>query len=217
MARLNVDGGRGKKGKGHKRSRNGGAYRLEDDVFNPVGIFAQILSCENANQDMDQREAERATEEEMFEAAIAALDPELQQHSKRPKTMTLDSWKREQLFRAGATRKEASLLVRCYKTAQQLGGGILTLDRGLLHSVAARRRELASGRGIRGAEFRDFRRREQLSAFVMGMHERLGVERSAEDTTGRRFVSRPFTKQEGDGCPFYGLPQDVLMLLWKVY
>ena len=86
MARSNVDGGRGKKGKGNKRSRNGRAYRLEDDVFNPHEIFAQILTCENANQDMDRREAERATEDEAFEdeddaleAVIAALDPQRQQ------------------------------------------------------------------------------------------------------------------------------------------
>jgi hypothetical protein len=153
------DGKSGKQRKGHQRSRDGGAPRLEDDIFNPNGIFAQILRTDNGKKCLEEvrRIREQAAEEKRREAAVreAAAQEAEQQRQRQPKMMTLDEWKREQLYKEGATRKEASLLVRCYKTAQQLGGWKLTLDRGLLRDVAARRRRWAakntSGQASRGS------------------------------------------------------------------
>lgn len=145
-SKRNVRNGQGKDGGGRKRSRGSGSVSLQDNLFNPEGIFRQILqsdSWKEVKKDMDRRRVEREEEEARRNAtAREAEQQRQQQHGKEPKIMTLDAWKRQALFEKGCTRKEARGLVRVANNAREIGG-TLTFSKKLLTDVPpAKRRKL---------------------------------------------------------------------------
>ena len=80
--KRNVRNGQGKDGGGRKRSRGSGSVSLQDNLFNPEGIFRQILqsdSWKEVKKDMDRRRVEREEEEARRNAAAREAEQQRQQ------------------------------------------------------------------------------------------------------------------------------------------
>ena len=136
-SKRNALTGQGNKGK-QKRSRGSGSVGLNEDIFNPEGIFRQLLKSDSWKEVQDDMERMRVEQgEEQASMNAAARDAE-QQRRKEPKVMTLDELKRQALRMVGCTKKESRELVNVSKKAQRYGG-TLTFCKQFLSKVAARR------------------------------------------------------------------------------